>query len=475
MQKHHWAFALVGGLLAAQAHATPQLIAIGSLTGSAAGAYTDLSGLSAPLENGLPGNLLGGIGSGIAYAGGNTFLALPDRGPNATAYNSLVDDTVSYIPRFQTVSMSLTQSNGGALPYTLTPTLSATTLLSSATPLVYGSGALGTDATHTLGSGVPTLNAANNTYYFTGRSDGFDPTQSSANPNNARLDPESIRVSNDGKSVFISDEYGPYVYQFDRATGQRIRSFQLPANLDVTTLSAQGDVEKSGNAVGRVANKGMEGLALTPDGKTLAGIMQANLEQDKKKSLRIVTIDIATGVTHEYAYQLADGSGVSEIVAINDHEFLVDERDGNGLGDGSTAAVKKLYKIDLTGAVDVSDKSGNLSAYAVSKTLVLDMVSVLNANGIASADVPSKIEGVSFGEDVDVNGSLMHTLWVANDNDFLAQDSGPNNFYVFAVSDADLGSSYVAQQFANVPEPASTALLLSGLGMLGFVTRRRRR
>lgn len=61
--------------------------------------------------------------------------------------------------------------------------------------------------------------------------------------------------------------------------------------------------------------------------------MQANLKQDKKKSLRIVTIDIGSGVTHEYAYQLTEGSGVSEIVAINNHQFLLDERKGSGFAD----------------------------------------------------------------------------------------------------------------------------------------------
>ena len=35
-----------------------------------------------------------------------------------------------------------------------------------------------------------------------------------------------------------------------------------------------------------------------------------------------------TGITHEYGYLLTTGTGVSEITAINDHEFLVDERDG---------------------------------------------------------------------------------------------------------------------------------------------------
>src|SRR5262249_1196684 len=166
--------------------------------------------------------------------------------------------------------------------------------------------------------------------------------------------------------------YGPYVYQFDRATGQRIKSFQLPANLYVTNLSAQGSVEISGNTVGRVANKGMEGLAITPDGRTLVGIMQAELGQDPSKLLRIVTIDIATGATHEYGYLLTTGSGVSDIVAVNDHQFLIDERDGKGLGDGSAAAVKQLFEIDLTGATDITNLTGNAAKNAaVGKTLVL--------------------------------------------------------------------------------------------------------
>src|SRR5437762_1371779 len=308
---------LVSGLAAPSANATITLIADGTLTSSASGPNADLSGLTGTLENGLPANLLGGLGSGIAYAGGNTFLAVPDRGPNATPYNSKVDDTVSYINRFQTVTMGPTpNSPGAALPFTLTPTLTATTLLSSPAPLTYGSGAgVG------LGSGAPAQNTANK-FYFTGRSDNFDPSKNSGNPNNARFDPESIRVSNDGKSVFISDEYGPYVYQFDRATGQRVKSFQLPANLYVSNLSPQGAVEISGNTSGRVANKGMEGLAITPDGKTLVGIMQAELIQDPKNLLRIVTIDIATGATHEFGYLLSTGSGVSDIVAINDHQSL---------------------------------------------------------------------------------------------------------------------------------------------------------
>ena len=80
-----------------------------------------------------------------------------------------------------------------------------------------------------------------------------------------------------------------------------------------------GAVEIANNTSGRVANKGMEGLAITPDGRTLVGIMQNALIQDAAKAepqnlLRIVTIDIRSRQdTHEYAYLLTTGSGVSEI------------------------------------------------------------------------------------------------------------------------------------------------------------------
>jgi hypothetical protein len=435
------------------AHAAPELIAIGSISGT----YEDLSSqTAAPLENKIAGNRLGGIGSGLAHAGGTTFLALPDRGPNATPYDSAVDNTASYIPRFHTFNLSLAPnpnypSGTGSLPFVLTPTLRNTTLLSSWTPLVYGL------------DGEPAINTKF-VHYFTGRSDGFDAAQPSTNPNNARLDPEGIRVSNDGLSVFISDEYGPYVYQFNRLTGQRVRSFALPAKFAVTSLSSQGALEISGNSSGRVANKGMEGLAITPDGKTLVGFEQSPLIQDGGdggRTNRIVTIDIATGTTHQYAYDnyLDDKKKTynsSEILAINSHEFLVLERDGKGLGDGSPAVVKRLYKVDLARATDVSGLSGeaNLLHYAVTKTLFLDVKTALIDKGIADIEIPAKLEGAAFGEDlemvIDGETKRMHTLYIANDNDFDASGDNPNKFFVFAFSDTDL-PGYAPQQVRARP------------------------
>jgi hypothetical protein len=197
--------------------------------------------------------------------------------------------------------------------------------------------------------------------------------------------------------------------------------------------------------------------------------MQSPLIQDggtNGATTRIVTIDIKTGATHEYAYTF-DNLGTptkpkygtaSEILAINGSQFLVDERDGKGLGDDSAAAQKRLYKIDLTGALDVSNLSGaaNLAPVAVPKTLFLDIAAALAGKGISAVDIPAKLEGMAFGQDVVISGAVHHTLYVSNDNDYLAvvQDSNhpsgidnPNHFFVFAFTDADL-PGFTPQKFA---------------------------
>ena len=465
--------ALILAAGAAVSHGAPILIATGSLNQE-----TDLSGLTGALESGTAANGLGGIGSGLAWAGGSTFLSVPDRGPNAVAYagGGVVDNTQSFIGRFHTLSLSLTSGAGpGGLPYTLTPALSATTLLYSSTPLFYGSAA-------GLSHAIPSINTADRNY-FTGRSDGFG-AGLSTDPDHARFDPEAIRVSNDGKSVFVTDEYGPYVYQFDRETGERLKVFTLPDHFAAPIVSALGAAEISGNTLGRVANKGMEGLAISPDGKTLIGFMQSPLIQDGGdggRANRIVTIDVETGATHEYAYDNIIGAKAynsSEILALNDHQFLILERDGKGLGDGSAAKVKQVWAVDISGAADVSAMSGgaDLLARAPAKTLFLDIQSALKAYGLAETAIPAKIEGMAFGEDIFADGMLRHTLYITNDNDFVPGVAGPNAFYVFSFTDADLAAgnlSYEPQRLASVPEPGSLGLILLGLGFLAVVTHRR--
>ena len=360
-------------LAATPAAAEPVLIAVGKIEGTA-----DLSAATAaPLESGVAGNKLGGIGSAFDWAGGDSFLALPDRGPNADVYNAAIDNTTSYMPRFHTLTAKLTPATG-ALSYALDIRLTATTLLYSPTALSYGA--------------APVIRLNDKThFYFTGRSDAFG-AGSSTDPVNARFDPEGLRRSKDGKSVFISDEYGPNIYRFDAATGERTAAITLPDGFAATHLAPTGETEIAANPVGRIANKGMEGLAITPDGQTLIGIMQSPLAQDGGVAAgvtRIVAIDIASGNTMQYAYPLTNlGTaekpkypGISEILAVNDHVVLVDERDGKGLGDDSKAAFKRLYRVDLSTAPVLGDASGEtaLAARAATKTLFLDVVAAAGA------------------------------------------------------------------------------------------------
>ena len=142
------------------AHADRATARFGTLSGG-----HDLSGLTGTLENGNSADILGGMGSGLAWAGGSTFLALPDRGPNAVAYtnSTAVDNTTSYIARFNTVNVNMASTPSavpsGTVPYTITPTLQSTTLLYSTTALNYG-------------PATPSLNSTDK-YYFSGRSDNF--------------------------------------------------------------------------------------------------------------------------------------------------------------------------------------------------------------------------------------------------------------------------------------------------------------
>ena len=175
----------------------------------------------------------------------------------------------------------------------------------------------------------------------------------------------------------------------------------------------------------------MEGLAISPDGTTLFGIMQNALIQDHaltaslgRQSVytRILKVDLATGDTQEYVYPLVAanrGQGVSEILAINDEEFLVLERDNlSRLQSPPTNPTRKqIWRISLDGATDVSDitlpATGALpdGVQPVSKDLFIDL---LDADYGLFDTVPEKLEGLTWGPDLPDG---RHLLYVISDND----------------------------------------------------------
>jgi hypothetical protein len=168
------------------------------------------------------------------------------------------------------------------------------------------------------------------------------------------IDPEGLVALTDG-TFWLSDEYGPHILHVD-ATGvtlERINPFGTGTG---------------GRTLPRVfatrrANRGMEGLTITPDNSTLVGIMQSSLDNPSNavrrtsRITRIVTFHIATGVTQQFVYlQELPGLSNSAIVARSATSFLVLERDGDFPGDPNNPSdIKRIYHIDLTGATDVSD------------------------------------------------------------------------------------------------------------------------
>ncbi len=200
---------------------------------------------------------------------------------------------------------------------------------------------------------------------------------------------------------------------------------------------------------------------MTPDGKTLVGLMQSPLYNPSAVSgstvIRVLTFDVATGATKQYVYLMENASltGCSEVAAITNTTFLALERDGDyGGNPAKPATFKRIYKFDLAGATDISDpangvggklfsgmtveqlkdKAGLQTAgiVPVTKTLVLDLLT-----GISPVYPHDKAEGVALlGTNV---------LAISNDDDFGVVDNGQNGFttkILPATGKADLNRIY---------------------------------
>jgi len=351
------------------------------------------------------------------------------------------------------------------------------------------------------------------------------------------LDPEGFAVAPNG-NFYVSDEYGPSVYEFT-PQGQFVRAFATPANL--LPREASGTLNfvdgRPTITTGRQDNRGFEGLAISPDGSKLFAMLQDPLVNEgngndgrTSQNIRIVQFDTATGQsTAQYIYQLenlanindrvpgtandfaatAQGRniGISAIVAVNDNEFLVLERDNRGIGVDNPAGsvpvgTKRIYKIDLTGATDVSNISlaGTSTLPAgitpVGKTLFGDIAALLTSAG---QSIPEKFEGLTVGPQLTSGG---FALILGTDNDFSVTQTGsgdqldvctdgtqvrigsgclagstliPTFLYSFKVGASELGN-YVPPTSAAVPEPTTmTGVALAGLASFWMKRRQRQR
>lgn len=271
------------------------------------------------------------------------------------------------------------------------------------------------------------------------------------NPTNVlgnAFDPEGFVVNPKNGHFLISDEYGPSLYEFNRR-GKRVRTFTTPTNLiprnaATSTPNYAGD---TGTTAGKRTNRGFEGLAISPDGNYAYAMLQsAMLDEggDSGVCNRIVKFDTETGTAvAQYAYRMdgsSQGRGISALLAINHHEFLVLERNNRGIGVGADFSPpnKKVFRIDLTGAADVSNvtfAAAACPAGAVVKTgpwldLAADTLPEIGNK------VPEKFEGLAIGPRLKGGNYLM---LAGTDNDYsVTQNAGGEQFDVyFRFADAD--------------------------------------
>ncbi len=378
--------------------------------------------------NCVPQAVFGGLGSDLTYTGhDNVFLAAPDRGP----FDGLTD--VPYLDRFHFLHITVDPSK--PFPNINTVLLDTRLLRNEFFQNLVGS------------AGAFNTNRPRDT---------------------RRFDPEGIRMSPWG-TFFISDEYGPDIFQFG-SFGHLLSRLPVPAKFRIANPNSDPVAEVTGNSTGRLANRGMEGLAITPNGLTLVGIMQNALIQDNGLNLstpelddrlglngRILKMNVLTGATKEYVYVLDAinrGQGVSEILAINDHEFLVLERDNRSQlkpGDPQDPTRKTIYRIDLDGATDVSSTpvlpatGGELAALGikpVTKTLFLNL---LDADFGLLKTIPEKVEGLAWGPNLPDGRKV---LYVISDNDL--DPSLATQIYAFAIDTAAAKLDY-QRQFLPLP------------------------
>jgi hypothetical protein len=331
------------------------------------------------------GDTVGGIGSGIVYdAKTDRFLCLSDRGPG--------DGSLPYRPRFAV--LEITQEGE-----TLRPKLIETVIFKDA----QGRAMTGL---------IP---------------DDLDAELPMMKDGRTCIDPEALALAKDGR-LFVTDEYGPFLYEFQR-DGTMVRRIALPAEFQPREASGKLNyTDKAELVSGRAINQGPEGMCLLPNEDKAALIFQSAAVQDGGKPTgmtKILVIDLATGAPRAiYRYPLspaeagvsAEKLSVNDLVALDDHRFLVLERDGQGR-DGAKEHGRALYKsvwvADTSGATNLLESKAGTNEVPVSKKILFNLASLAKDQ----KNLAAKWEGIVVVPPVSKDEV---TLLMTADNDFLS-------------------------------------------------------
>ncbi len=202
------------------------------------------------------------------------------------------------------------------------------------------------------------------------------------------FDPESFVRMNDG-SFWVGEEFGPSLVHVGPDGVILEKPVPIPVVPPLRNFSRGSPVLRTpdhpdlrflrkGQTRLDLANLprsgGIEGLARNTAGNLIYAAMEKPMNDDPERTRRVILeFDPERhGFTGNYWFYRADDEDISlaSFEAFNDRVFLVLERDG---GEGPTAEIKRVYRIDLGDL----DKGGNLS-----KTLVCDLMDIDDSGGL---------------------------------------------------------------------------------------------
>ncbi|ADY25724.1 glycerophosphoryl diester phosphodiesterase [Deinococcus proteolyticus MRP] len=154
---------------------------------------------------------------------------------------------------------------------------------------------------------------------------------------------------------------------------------------------------------------GYEGLAISPDGKTIYALLEKTVQGDPKGTLRLHAFDLATR-QWSLAGRLAldsDAEAIGDLTAVNATQYLVIERDNK---QGAEARAKRIYLLDLAR----KNADGTFQ-----KTLVADLMNLADPQRLS----PNSVNGVLGFPFFTIENVLVldkNTILVANDNNYPA-------------------------------------------------------
>jgi hypothetical protein len=221
----------------------------------------------------------------------------------------------------------------------------------------------------------------------------------------ADFDIEAFRLDRHG-NYWFGDEFGPYLIKTD-ARGTVLRSeislpgVYAPQHKDVVAGVAVANLPASG---------GFEGMAINQRGDKLYTLLERTVAGDPAKTLRIDEFDIATEryTGRRFVYKLdANGTNIGDMVAVDEHRFIVLERNGSTVTSPSPAPFKKVFLIDLEAVADGGE---------VRKFELVDLMNVADPHDLNGDGSPVFTFPYVTIENVLILDS--RTLLVVNDNNF---------------------------------------------------------